>query len=157
MNPSVGKISIHYETEPDWICGLGAKSQKHIKHIVTTWASHDLLCLVDQSAFDLGIRLNCLRALVPLSKSPQIRGIYVIAFDLLKLKRLEKTTETFSERSYFLVQWNFQCLGFFFLLWENNFHQARMQIFIIFFFFPKTCILIWLWYDVTTIPQGVTW
>lgn len=46
MNPSVGKISSYYEIEANWICGLGAKSQEHIKHIATTWAGHDLLSLL---------------------------------------------------------------------------------------------------------------
>lgn len=46
----------HYETEPDWICGLGAKSLRSIKHIVTTSDSQNLLVFVDQSAFDIEIK-----------------------------------------------------------------------------------------------------
>lgn len=56
MNPSAVKISVRYETEPDRICGLGAKSLKSIRHITTTSASRDFLCFVDQSAFDLDIK-----------------------------------------------------------------------------------------------------
>lgn len=51
MNPLAMKVSIHYETELDRICGLSAKSLKPIKHIATTSAIQDLLGFVDQSPF----------------------------------------------------------------------------------------------------------
>lgn len=56
MKPSAVKIFIHYETEPDWICGLGAKCLRPIKHIATTSDSQNLQGFVDQSAFDLDIK-----------------------------------------------------------------------------------------------------
>lgn len=71
------------------------KCLKPIKHTATTSARQDLLCFVDQSAFDLDVKAKLIRVLVPFRKSPQIRRIYVAEFDLFKLRGLKNQLKCF--------------------------------------------------------------
>lgn len=72
MKLSSVKIFFHYETEPDRICGLGAKCLRSIKHTATTSDSQNLLGFVDQSAFDIEIKAKLIWSCVSI-KAQRLR------------------------------------------------------------------------------------
>lgn len=67
MKPSSVKVFLHYETVPDWICGLGAKCLRPTKHIATTSDSQKLLGFVDQSVFDIEIKAKLIWSCLSIS------------------------------------------------------------------------------------------